>query len=376
MSSLAHPTIRLLALHVAPVDERWFAESAVPDSAWCTVIQRASLDAAIDALTTADSQPIDAVVVDEYVRDSTQWEAVERIRSACPRIPIVAIASERTPDALDRAIGSGADDALYRDDVTGALLARAVRYALAKRRADLAEQRAEAAIAVAQVREQFMAVLAHDLRSPLSSIVISTSLILKGTGIDEPRAKAATRIVRSADRMNRMIVDLLDVTRIRMGEAFVLKRERVSLTELCQEAVGEIQPSFATRALSFVAKGPAWGQWDAGHMTRLVSNLMIICLSASPTDTLVRIEIHEEANETALVVSHQGGRIPEEVLANIFEPFAAMTGSEKRVPVPGLGLGLYVAHQIALAHQGTLSVRSTENEGTTFMARFPISNDV
>src|SRR6266446_3532224 len=184
----------------------------------------------------------------------------------------------------------------------------------------------------ARFREHLLGIVSHDLRNPLTAIVTSAHLLLRYGELPERQARVVARISSSADRMARMIDDLLD---------------------------------FAyTRQVKLEADGDLWGDWDADRIAQVISNLVGNALQHSDGD--IAVSLRGEEDSVLFETKNGGPPIPAEVLPHIFEP-----GRRGDARSGGLGLGLFIVHQIVLAHGGTIEVRSSEGEGTTFTARLP-----
>ncbi|XXF77831.1 PAS domain-containing protein [Myxococcaceae bacterium GXIMD 01537] len=236
---------------------------------------------------------------------------------------------------------------------------------------DVTDRRREAAEleSAASFSEQLLGVVSHDLRNPLSAILLSANVLLRAGGLDERQTRALARVARSASGMDRMIKDLLDFTRARLGGGFPLHPEPTHLELLCAEVLEELEIAHPTRELRSRLVGGAAGQWDRYRLAQVVSNLVGNALKYSPAHTPVTVTTAPGGTHMLLEVHNAGRPIPPEVLPGLFEPFRR--GHSSAGP-PGLGLGLYIAHEIVRAHGGTVEVRSTEGEGTTFTVRLPL----
>ncbi|MFP2910563.1 ATP-binding protein [Pyxidicoccus sp. 3LFB2] len=218
-------------------------------------------------------------------------------------------------------------------------------------------------------REHFLGVVSHDLRNPLSAILLGANALLHAGTLDERQGRAVARIARSASGMERMIGDLLDFTRVRLGGGFPLEPTAMQLDALCLEVLEELEVAWPARELrSRLAPLPP-GRWDRSRLTQVVSNLVGNALQHSPQDTPVTVQTWAEGAVAVLEVHNAGAAIPPELRAHLFEPFRRGAHTPGR---RGLGLGLYIAHEIVRAHGGGLAVRSTEDEGTTFTVRLPL----
>jgi sigma-B regulation protein RsbU (phosphoserine phosphatase) len=364
--------VRLLLVEDSLADARWFQEELLDSGrSWYSLSHAPTLAAAIERVRADD---IDAVVLDLSLPDAQGIETVSRMRAAAPKLPLIVLTGLDDEQTGLRAVKEGAQDYLIKDQVTGPLLARAVRYAIERGRADDSQRREVVAAHTAQLREQFVAVLGHDLRSPLSSIALSAGTLLKNADMTDRQLKLVARIATSADRMNRMIGDVLDFARTRLGGGYALSISRGSLRAICLQVVEELEMVHHDRSLIYFADQSCWGEWDAGRLAQLASNLISNALQYSAAGTPVRISLHEAESHVVLEVTNEGAPIPADMLPALFEPFYRVQGDPQGMSAQGLGLGLYIAQQIVLAHRGHIDVHSVQGEGTTFSVRLPRSH--
>jgi len=218
----------------------------------------------------------------------------------------------------------------------------------------------------AQFREEFIGVIGHDLRNPLSAIRTGAHLLMKRAQLDAGDVALAERIALSADRMSRMIDELMDFARGRLGGGIPLQRTVVDLHALCKDVVEEAQTAHGRQVQVAVAGNPG-GHWDRDRLAQLVSNLVGNALQHSAPDSIVKVTVRDDDEYAAIEVNNTGSAIPAEQLAHIFDPFHR--GEKARST--GLGLGLYIVERIVHAHGGSIAVRSTHDEGTTFEVRLP-----
>ncbi|MCA1827931.1 MAG: nitrogen regulation protein NR(II) [Myxococcales bacterium] len=217
----------------------------------------------------------------------------------------------------------------------------------------------------ARFREHLIGVVGHDLRNPLTAIVTSAQLLLRYAGLSEKQSRVVGRIASSADRMARMIDDLLDFARTRLGGGFPIHPRRIDLRELCEHTVEELEFAYATRTVRLETDGDLWGNWDPDRMAQVISNLVGNALQHSSEDGEVRVRLHGEPEVVVLQTHNGGSPIPPDVLPHVFEP------GRRGARSGGLGLGLYIVEQVVLAHGGSIEARSTAEEGTTFTVVLP-----
>jgi signal transduction histidine kinase len=218
----------------------------------------------------------------------------------------------------------------------------------------------------ARLQERFHCILGHDLRNPLTAVLMGASA-LEYRKLPEPDARIVTRIRSSAERMRRMIEQLLDLTRSRSGGGIRIDRQPLELVTITRRVVEELEMANPGRALQVEVAGETSGEWDPDRLAQVVSNLVGNALHHGCADRPVAVRVDGGASEVALVVHNSGAPIPDELLPVIFEPFRRAQGSKPS----GLGLGLFITQQIVLAHDGTIAVASTAEEGTTFTVVLP-----
>jgi PAS domain S-box-containing protein len=222
----------------------------------------------------------------------------------------------------------------------------------------------------AAFRERFLGIVSHDLRTPLNAILLSAGRLLHSEAVEKHHLKAVRRITTSAERMGRMISDLLDFTRGRLGGGIPIHPRPINLRHLCRNVMEELEAGHPERELRLAAEGRFQGEWDPDRLAQAFGNLGKNALEYSPKGTPVDFVLRDEGDTVSLAVHNEGPPIPAERLSSLFEPFQRAV--EHRVSSgPGLGLGLFIVQQIVTSHGGTVEVRSSEAEGTTFTVRLP-----
>ncbi len=217
--------------------------------------------------------------------------------------------------------------------------------------------------------EMFVGILGHDLRNPLSAIMTGASL-LQRRGESEKVIKTSSRILNSAGRMGRMIDQVLDFTRIRLGRGIPIKPQRADLAEICRIAIDEFDNTAPTRRIAFVSSGDTTGVWDADRIVQLVSNLLGNALTHGDPALQVAISCDGTLPSPVQLDVHNTGTVPADLLPVLFDPFRSGT-PEKQERSNGLGLGLFISQQIAFAHSGTIHATSSEEDGTHLIVRLP-----
>ncbi len=219
---------------------------------------------------------------------------------------------------------------------------------------------------VARFRETFIGIVGHDLRTPLGAINLAVTT-LRGHGhLDEHDETAVGRIAKSAERMRRMISQLLDLTRARLGGGFPLEPKLTDLREVCRKVAEE----FAA-PIQLDIDGDVTGTWDPDRLEEALSNIVANAIEHAAPGTAAIVAAHADGGQVVVEIRNQGKPIPPDVLPFIFEPFRR--AKRKKSATGNLGLGLYIANEIARSHGGTLDVRSS-NELTVFVMRLPRSH--
>ena len=224
-------------------------------------------------------------------------------------------------------------------------------------------------------RHMFLAILGHDLRNPLNSVMMSAALLARAGGLDGESSRTASGIETSARAMARMIGDLLDFTGGGVGEGMPISPAPLDLGELCAEVVGETRAAHPARSVRVDARGDLTGEWDAARLRQLVSNLLGNAVQhggdTGPVDLAARAD---GTTHVRLDVRNGGPPIPPDLLPTIFDPLvrgSAAAGPKKQRRPGSIGLGLYIAREVATAHGGTIDVTSAAAEGTVFTVRLP-----
>lgn len=246
------------------------------------------------------------------------------------------------------------------------------------RRAAMAIENAQAHAALntlLEFQEGFVAILGHDLRNPLSAIDMGTGMLRQlAVTANDPRAtRVLDRMRSSSRRMSRMIEQILDLTRSRLGGGLEM---RFAETDLCVTLTGivdESRTSHPSRTVDLRCPPSLLGRWDRDRLEQVFSNLIGNAISYGLEEKPVTVEVREEALDGPIRVEvhNDGPPIPEELRAKIFNPFRRGGQDSKAEQTAGLGLGLYISHTIVVAHRGEIDVRSNSAEGTTFRVTLP-----
>lgn len=223
-----------------------------------------------------------------------------------------------------------------------------------------------------EARTIFLGILAHDLRGPLNAVAISTQVILHCEPLDPRATQAAVRTLNSVSRMKVLVQELLDYTSTRLGDGLPVTRREGTLELVVKDVIAEVEAAHPGRQIDFVGSCDTQGEWDKERIAQMLSNLLTNAVTHGYPDTAVKVGISEANEGVCIEIRNKGEPIPTEVRATMFEPLTstrrAVSGS---ATTSGLGLGLYIAAQIATAHHGYVKLNSSEDEDTIFSVFLP-----
>ena len=222
-------------------------------------------------------------------------------------------------------------------------------------------------------KELFLAILGHDLRTPLGAIIMSAEFMLETKDLKEPHHTLASRIASSSRRMEHLIGDLLDFTRSRLGGGIPVERDTMSMDRTVHEVVDEIAAAHPDRTFRIDARTGQLGEWDCARLSQALSNLVVNAIDHGSPGGVITTTVESGDKEISVAVHNNGPPISAEQLNGIFNPMKsreapanASNGSQSN-----LGLGLYIAERIVHAHGGRLDVESSDEKGTTFTMHLP-----
>ncbi|MBN8468252.1 PAS domain-containing protein [Corallococcus exiguus] len=222
----------------------------------------------------------------------------------------------------------------------------------------------------ADFEQQLIGIVSHDLRNPVSAILLGAASLMRREELDERSTKAVSRIQSAAERAHRMIRDLLDFTQARLGGGLHIQRRASDLHEIVDGMLEEIEATHPDREILRRRSGSGLGAWDPDRLGQLAQNLVTNALKYSPRDTAVRVETHGTADTVTLSIHNAGAPIPPERMGRLFQPLQRPSG-EVDHSSRSIGLGLYIVKKLVEAHGGIITVESTADAGTTFTVRLP-----
>ncbi len=231
------------------------------------------------------------------------------------------------------------------------------------------EERERERARILELQERILGIVSHDLRNPLSAIRSGAGL-LSGAGLGPQHAKVAAIVLSSARRMEGIIRDLLDYTRLRAGSGIPLSLRPADVGEVCSRVVEEAALAAGDDAVELSLEGGLSGEWDPDRLQQAVGNLVANGLRYAPPGAPVRVRAIGEPDAVRVEVENDGPPIPPEETRSLFAPFHAGAHGDK---LHGLGLGLFIVRSIVEAHGGGVDVHSGPSGPVTFTMRVPRS---
>ena len=376
--------VQLLLVEDNPGDARLLRElleEAEPDAFAVTWVDRLA-----DARVELERETPDAILLDLSLPDGSGLETIRAVQAVAPAVPILILTGLIDQEIALQAVHEGAQDYLIKGEVDGALIARAVRYAMGRKLLEeerlrlLARERAaraEAEDAVERVerarrqRDEVLQMVTHDLRNPLSGIVIGAAAALMGSGMPEDAVRRVSAIQRAAERMNRLVQDLLDLSSIELGR-LAMRRRSVEIQAVLREATELLEPDMAKRGLTLEWSVPdrlPAVDVDRDRVHQVLSNLLANAVRFSPDAGQIGIAARKQGAELRVTVSDMGPGIPEDECTYVFDRF---WHRERGQPTRGAGIGLAIAQGIVAAHGGRIWVESRVGEGSHFHFTLPL----
>jgi signal transduction histidine kinase len=316
----------------------------------------------------------DVVLLDLALPDASGLEGVDLLGAAAPDVPIIVIIEPADEPLAMAAVKAGAQDYLTNGQDSGRVVRHALRHAIERHRLRCErealltrerEARAEAERA-ARVRDEVLAMVSHDLRSPLSAIAMSANGLLDASG--DPRVLASA-IAQSSQWALRIIRDLLDVTAIEAGR-LAIHREPMTVLAIAEMiwSLFAAPASAAGVTLEVERAGaPLWVEADVDRVVQAVGNLVDNAIKFTPSGGRVALTVRQSGDAVRFRVEDSGPGIPPENIPRLFDRFWQAHETGRR----GVGLGLVIAQGIARGHGGSIEVESRLGYGTAFTLVLP-----
>jgi two-component system sensor histidine kinase/response regulator len=317
-------------------------------------------------------------LIDVQMPEMDGFELAETMRGS-PRtqhVPIIFVtAGIREQNRIFKGYDAGAVDFLFKPIDPHILRNKTETFfQLHRQKQELSSQVAERERLTRELEETlrfnetFVAVVGHDLRNPLNAMLMGAQ-VLEHQNLKPESSQVVRQILSSGRRMRGILDDLADLANARLGSGIAVIREPADAGALVRKVVAEYRASHPTRVLEHTQQGELLGRWDGGRFEQIVANLIGNALTHGRESSTVTVKVDGQSTDAVVVSVHNLGHIAEELLPEIFLPFRA--GTERTTRGQGLGLGLFIVQQLAAAHDGSVSVTSAEDTGTTFTVRLP-----
>ncbi|MFW5877111.1 MAG: ATP-binding protein [Myxococcota bacterium] len=295
------------------------------------------------------------ILADLGLPDTQGVETVKRLRHAAQDPAIVVLSGRDEMSLALESIRAGAQDYLVKDQLHPLLLSRAIRYGLERKRLD-------------DMERLVLAIASHDLRNPLSTIVVGAELLSNDPSLSEEGRGTLGRVRASAHRAEHLVHDLLDVARLRVTGGLPVRFHDVDVAEVARSIVREAEVLHAGREVQLDVQGDPLVRADASRLDQLLSNLVGNAIQHSAQDEPVEISVRGQSEHVELEVRN-AGTLPPEVRQRLFHPFDR--GNQASESRHGAGLGLYIVQHIIHRHGGQVEMMSDERAGTTVRVVLP-----
>jgi two-component system sensor histidine kinase/response regulator len=320
-----------------------------------------------EALELLLKHEVALALIDVQMPEMDGFELAELMRGAerTRRVPVIFVtAGLREQHRIFEGYDAGAVDFLFKP-IDARILRHKTQtfYELYRQRQELERVTNELADTL-RFNETFVAAVGHDLRNPLNAVVMATD-ILERSPAGATIQPLIQRIRSSSRRMTKMIDDLSDLTRARIGGGILIQRAPTDLLAVCRKVVAEHKTAAPDRVIDIDASGDLHGEWDAPRLEQVVSNLVGNSIRHGDATQPIRLRLDGGHATEVWFRIENGGQVPADILPHLFEPFRRGNGRRE-----GLGLGLYIVEQIAIAHGGGITAHS-ENDLTWFELRLP-----
>ncbi|MET0983760.1 MAG: sensor histidine kinase [Telluria sp.] len=240
----------------------------------------------------------------------------------------------------------------------------------------LAESVARYEFMVKQSQNMFLAILGHDLRNPLGTVVTGASFMMQANDIPPRYVLVATRMFNSAKRMSKLINDLIDFTRTHLGPGIPIRVKQGSLVAVCEEVVNELRTYHPEQLIELHVPPQLDAIFDDSRIAQVLSNLIGNAIQYGDADVPVTVRVTCSDGDVVIAVNNRGQAIPPDKLPSVFDPMVRIAASVNAsnndyAERTSLGIGLYISREIVHAHGGNIDLASTDADGTTFTVTMP-----
>jgi signal transduction histidine kinase len=325
----------------------------------------------VEALDLLLSHDVALALVDVQMPEMDGFELAELMRGSerTRHVPIIFVtAGTRDQNRLFKGYDSGAVDFLFKPIEPAILKNKAEVFFQLHRQKLQIEDELRQRTEMLRLQEMFAGVLGHDLRTPLGAI-ISSAQLLPRISSDPQVQEIAARVLASGRRMGRMVEDLLDLTRARLGSGIPAERHPIDLADVASRVVQEHRVSAPSRTINLHVDGNTAGEWDGGRVAQMLSNLVGNALQHGAAGSPVDVTVDGRRPDLVTISVANAGTIDPALSHLLFDPF--QRGRAGRAAGDGRGLGLFITRQIAHAHQGQVEVAEEPPGQVVFRVTLP-----
>lgn len=219
-----------------------------------------------------------------------------------------------------------------------------------------------------EFEQQLIGIVSHDLRNPVAAIITGCQSLLRRESLNQSQAASVARMLGAADRVRRMITDLLDFTQARLQGRLPINPSRTDVHAIAHAVVEEVMLAQSEGFVELSIDGDGWGEWDADRLAQMLMNLVTNALAYGASSEAVKVETRGGEDEVVITVRNKGAPIPEDILPRIFQPLER--GAHRKSGSRSIGLGLFIVSEVVRAHGGSVAVTSSEDE-TCFAVHLP-----
>lgn len=337
-----------------------------------------SYDAALEKLSEED---YDICLFDYWLGAHSGLELLRAVRAIGNTVPVILLTGQGDKEVDVEAMKAGAADYLVKGQIDSSLLERSIRYSLEQKRIEeeriqhTREQEARAqAEAANKAKDEFLAMVSHELKTPVNTMLGWTQLLRMGNLNGEMLDRALEAIERSAKMQAQLVEDLLDVTRIANGNLKIEKQE-VDLSQMVKAVTDELRPSAVTKNINFTVLIPEDKicsiSGDPVRLRQIMTNLLSNAFKFTPENGQVEVNLSHQNGATEIKVSDTGRGIEKEFLPFVFDRYRQNKDADAR-KYGGLGLGLSIVRQLVELHGGRVTAESDgKDQGAVFTVVFP-----
>ncbi len=221
-----------------------------------------------------------------------------------------------------------------------------------------------------EFEQQLIGIVSHDLRNPLGAILLGAERLKRKEALAPGAARTVDRILESAARATRLVRELLDFTRARLGGGIRIERAPMDLQVLGKNVVEEVEEANPGARVELTTRGDGRGAWDSDRLSQVLQNLVMNAVKYGQPGAPIQVVIEGDGDAVTMRVHNAGAPIPHERLHDLFQPLQRGTDAVD-ITSRSVGLGLFIVKAIVDAHQGRIDVRSSPAEGTTFTVSLP-----